>query len=203
MANPRPLRSFTSMKQIAGKLSSVLTLAVSALGAAAVAGAPVAYADNTFVSIAFSDPEGISGSGEGMTSQEADNAAIANCQIKGGTACEFEASDRDCVALAVTASTPPRSSRGFGPTIEVARNRADNPNDPDDRIVEALCTKPVAPEKAAPAANSGADTDGDGLSDRDELSNLTNIFLPDTDLDGVKDGDEVKNGTNPLLIFDN
>jgi|GEM_PF-5932909 len=43
------------------------------------------------------------------------------------------------------------------------------------------------------------DTDGDGLSDWDELNIYnTNATNPDTDGDGVSDGDEVNNGTNPL-----
>jgi hypothetical protein len=43
------------------------------------------------------------------------------------------------------------------------------------------------------------DTDGDGLSDWDELNIYnTNATNPDTDGDGVSDGDEVNNGTDPL-----
>ena len=43
------------------------------------------------------------------------------------------------------------------------------------------------------------DTDGDGLSDWDELNIYnTNATNNDTDGDGVSDGDEVNNGTNPL-----
>jgi hypothetical protein len=48
---------------------------------------------------------------------------------------------------------------------------------------------------------AGHDTDGDGLSDADELKFFTNIFVADTDFDGVSDGDEVKNHTNPLNAF--
>ncbi|MDO8667952.1 MAG: hypothetical protein Q7K35_02525 [bacterium] len=43
-----------------------------------------------------------------------------------------------------------------------------------------------------------ADTDGDGLSDPDELNKyFTDPRKPDTDGDGYGDGDEVKNGFNP------
>lgn len=44
------------------------------------------------------------------------------------------------------------------------------------------------------------DTDGDGLTDDEELSIGTEILIPDTDSDGLLDGDEVNIfGTNPLL----
>jgi hypothetical protein len=42
------------------------------------------------------------------------------------------------------------------------------------------------------------DTDGDGLSDRLEISYGTNPLVMDTDGDGLKDGLEVTNGTDPL-----
>ena len=207
MANPVLLRSFTSMKRTVGTLAGVATIAVCALGAVAVTGAPAANADSKWVSIAYSEPDGISGAGEGMTGEEAEAAAIATCKNKGGKACEYEALDSHCLAFAVNSNSPQFGSRGFGMTLEEARNRALNPNDPNQRIVEALCTKPPAAEKQAPApaepVKSGTDTDGDGLSDRDEIGRFTNIFLPDTDLDGVSDGDEVKNGTNPLLLISN
>jgi hypothetical protein len=48
------------------------------------------------------------------------------------------------------------------------------------------------------------DSDGDGLSDQDEINKYrTKPGDPDTDKGGVKDGDEVlKNGTNPLNPLD-
>jgi len=42
------------------------------------------------------------------------------------------------------------------------------------------------------------DTDGDGLSDWDELNVYkTSPYLEDSDGDGIKDGDEIKTGTDP------
>ncbi|MDK6292949.1 hypothetical protein QP095_10720, partial [Aerococcus urinae] len=48
------------------------------------------------------------------------------------------------------------------------------------------------------------DTDGDGLTDGDEVTGAKNGGKPtnpnkaDTDGDGINDGDEIKNGTDPL-----
>lgn len=63
--------------------------------------------------------------------------------------------------------------------------------------------KPTAAAQPAAGAKPGVDgkdvdTDGDGLSDRDEVEIYqTNPLEKDTDRDGVSDGDEVKRGDNP------
>ena len=44
----------------------------------------------------------------------------------------------------------------------------------------------------------GLDTDGDGLSDIDEIKLGTSVTQADTDGDGLSDGDEIKLGTDPL-----
>ena len=46
----------------------------------------------------------------------------------------------------------------------------------------------------------GVDSDGDGLSDCEELVKGTNRLVPDTDTDGIPDGIEFQMGTNPLEI---
>jgi hypothetical protein len=43
------------------------------------------------------------------------------------------------------------------------------------------------------------DTDGDGLTDIDEVL-FEAIHAPDTDGDGLRDGDEQRAGTNPVAI---
>lgn len=53
-------------------------------------------------------------------------------------------------------------------------------------------------DAAAIAALKAKDTDGDGLSDYDELYVYhTSPYIKDTDSDGIPDGVEVKNGTDP------
>lgn len=46
--------------------------------------------------------------------------------------------------------------------------------------------------------HSAADTDGDGIIDREEIRLNINPKLADTDRDGFLDGDEIKNGFDPL-----
>jgi hypothetical protein len=45
---------------------------------------------------------------------------------------------------------------------------------------------------------SGGDSDGDGLTDEEEIALGTNPFKADTDGDGYNDGEEVNAGTDPL-----
>ena len=49
-----------------------------------------------------------------------------------------------------------------------------------------------------PTQIPGFDSDGDGLSDEEEISRGTNPYNADSDGDGAKDGDEVVAGTDPL-----
>lgn len=62
---------------------------------------------------------------------------------------------------------------------------------------------PAAKPQAPAPASAARDTDGDGLSDSDEVKFFTNVLLGDTDFDGVGDGDEIKNRTNPVNALSN
>lgn len=55
----------------------------------------------------------------------------------------------------------------------------------------------------APIDPMKADSDHDGLPDRDEIIYGTDPFQPDSDGDGYKDGEEVAAGTDPLDPNDN
>jgi hypothetical protein len=200
----------TQMKQIVNMVVSVS--AAVALAAFGVVTSPPANAKGPWAVITWSPPEQVSGTGVGATDQEATSASMASCKSNGGTACQFggNATSGMCVALAVDPNDPTKFGGSIAPTLDEARSGAVSIV-PGRVLKQAMCAGPIPPDqnapppdqKAPPAAPTGADRDGDGLSDRDEISRLTNIFLPDTDLDGVNDGDEVKNGTNPLVIFDN
>lgn len=51
-------------------------------------------------------------------------------------------------------------------------------------------------------ANGNTDSDGDGLSDRDEYLRGTNPNSADTDGDGINDSDEIRYGSNPTVSTD-
>ncbi len=91
-----------------------------------------------------------------------------------------------------------------------------HPKDADAALVASIIALPIAesgnspysvfglPDRYETPVNYGtnpdvADTDGDGLNDRQELDILTNPLVPDSDGDGLIDGAEVALGTNPLV----
>lgn len=202
MANPPVPHSVTQMKNRVGSVY----LLISMVAAAAVAGgvaAPTASAVGTWAAISWSPKEGVSGTGDGATEAEAVGKAGSGCTGNGGTECRTVISaENACIAVAAYVLT---YGSGKGPTLDAARAAALT-DLPSGTIKQAMCGgTPGAPppaQKAPPAAPAGADTDRDGLSDRDEVTvHFTNVFLADTDLDGVGDGDEIKNGTNPLLFL--
>ncbi len=64
-----------------------------------------------------------------------------------------------------------------------------------DTIVNQILPKP---DQSDALASKTKDTDGDGLTDYDEVALYgTSPYLPDTDGDGISDGQEIKNGTDP------
>jgi hypothetical protein len=82
---------------------------------------------------------------------------------------------------------------GFNPLSEYL-DTSDTSSDNDFDGLTAL------QEQAAGTNPNSDDTDGDGLTDGDEVNNRgTNPFLVDTDRDGLSDFEEVSAGTNPLL----
>lgn len=61
---------------------------------------------------------------------------------------------------------------------------------------------PPEEDYGALAVKLEADTDGDGISDVDELNlYFTSPYLEDSDSDGITDSEEIKNGTDPNCIL--
>ena len=61
-------------------------------------------------------------------------------------------------------------------------------------------TPVITPTITLTATVSGLDSDGDGLSDEEEIRLGTDPRSPDTDRDGLTDLDEMRRGTSPTLI---
>lgn len=72
------------------------------------------------------------------------------------------------------------------------------PTEPAKTATTELSSIPAIPEAVKQAASGNIDSDGDGLSDYDEINKyFTDPKNPDTDGDGFTDGAEIKNGYNP------
>jgi hypothetical protein len=82
------------------------------------------------------------------------------------------------------------------PTSEVAQG-SDEGAAATDLSTEEAAPAETAPVEAAPA-DTGADSDGDRLSDADEAALGTDPTNPDTDGDGYYDGDEAALGSDPF-----
>ncbi|NJE75894.1 calcium-binding protein [Thermococcus sp. ES12] len=67
-------------------------------------------------------------------------------------------------------------------------------------LVLLLVVLPLVRVNSAANANPPLDSDGDGLTDQEELKLGTNPALPDTDGDGLSDGLEVRLGSDPLMV---
>lgn len=65
-------------------------------------------------------------------------------------------------------------------------------------IPEPIASGTGSLEPPPPPEGSTGDSDGDGLSDNEEILYGTDPKNPDTDGDGYSDGEEVKNGHDPL-----
>jgi len=84
-------------------------------------------------------------------------------------------------------TSDPATNFDFGERFHAKRNV---PSDTDDG--------PTEREVKKQSNSAGSDTDGDGLSDRSEIKKYgTDPNNPDTDSDGMSYGEEVSNGTDP------
>lgn len=72
--------------------------------------------------------------------------------------------------------------------------------DSDEIIDGELTENEEAPDTDSDGTDINKDSDGDGLTDKEEQQLGTDPHNPDTDSDGIKDGDEIKFGTDPLKI---
>ncbi len=68
-----------------------------------------------------------------------------------------------------------------------------------NRAVNSAGKSAYSNEACGRSKDPDVDTDGDGLSDGEEVKLGTNSLLADTDGDGLSDGEEVNLGTDPLL----
>ncbi|MDO8566452.1 MAG: Ig-like domain-containing protein [Candidatus Moranbacteria bacterium] len=66
------------------------------------------------------------------------------------------------------------------------------------QLYVATPENPISQEEKEVFKNSERDTDGDGISDKEEIRLGLNPKSADTDKDGFIDGDEIKNGFDPL-----
>jgi hypothetical protein len=89
--------------------------------------------------------------------------------------------------LSAAASAAPSSE---GATVQVVRA---------DALSGASFTA-VGMVSAQPKASGPVDTDGDGISDVEEVKLGTNLNKADSDGDGISDGDEIKLGTHPNKV---
>ncbi len=91
-----------------------------------------------------------------------------------------------------TTPTPPVTNTNTVPPVNTTNTNVGTVTIPNQN------TTPIPPTNTNTGPDlTKVDSDGDGLSDQEEITYSTNPKKADTDGDGFRDGDEVKNGYNP------
>jgi hypothetical protein len=83
--------------------------------------------------------------------------------------------------------------------VSALPDAATNPAAPNLAAAEAAVASPSTPPEGMTNLLPSPDTDGDGISNAEELANGWNPRRADTDRDGLNDGDELAAGADPLL----
>jgi hypothetical protein len=122
--------------------------ATAALAAVTAVSAPHANADGTWAAITWSAPEGVSGTGDGVTQDQATGESTTVCTSNGGSACNVAiVAENACIAIAVDGG---KVSGGTGPTLDAARSAALAANG-GGAIKQAMCGgNPTGPAQQAP-----------------------------------------------------
>lgn len=127
----------------------------------------------------------------------------SDCQKIGGVTAEIAADGTDVGEITSVPDAPATIDVPVGSTVTISVTGGQ----PDGTTMEPANltftaqegSNPVTLVFVEPASSEPVDTDGDGLSDEEEVGIGTDPASVDTDGDGVQDGGEVNAGTDPLV----